>query len=110
MSRAPPAEFPTTKGVLDHMDATTMRVLRELVRRHHECLISVGNGNAVSLDFRITDIVELSKLSKHQVEDALETLIDLRVVTRHSLGQFTLTRSALDEFGVVSQAVPVDRR
>jgi hypothetical protein len=76
-----------------------MQILRELIRLHHE---RAGSSSA-TCEFRLTDIVRFSNLPQRQVEEALEILIDLRAVTRHSLGQFTLTRSALDEFGLVAQ-------
>lgn len=87
------------------MDATAMRILHELIRRHHD---RAGSSSA-NCEFRLTDIVRFSNLPQRQVEDALEILVDLRAVTRHSLGQFTLTRSALDEFGLVAQ-VPVTEK
>jgi hypothetical protein len=92
------------------MDATTVRVLRELVRRHHERLMSATSGTVPSLYFRISEIVLFSSLTKPEVEDALETLIELRVVTRHSLGHFALTRTALDEFGLVTRPAAAAKR
>lgn len=85
------------------MDTITIRVLRELIRRHHERLMAATNGTSVSLYFRVSEIVLFTGLPKPEVEDALETLIELRVLTRHSLGHFALTRAALDEFGLVTQ-------
>jgi hypothetical protein len=80
--------------------------LRELIRRHHE---QTGSSIA-SCEFRISDVVRFSNLPQHQAEEALETLVDLRAVTRHSLGQFSLNRSAFDEFGLVARTVAPAKR
>lgn len=83
------------------MNATALHVLRELIRQHHERHANTGKNTPVPAELRFADIVRFARLPAQQVEDALETLVELRILVRHSLGQFTLTRTALDEYGLV---------
>lgn len=76
------------------MNSTVLQVLHELTRCH---LLLNGRSATTEtpIDVPIADISQRLGISEEDVEEALDSLVDEQAVTRHSLGQFTVTRAGL---------------